>query len=372
MRQPPLGDTGSTGALRFFGIPVRFHFTFVLLFTFLVVAGSGERQSPAMTAVYVVALIASVLLHELGHAATARAFGIRTVEIVMYPIGGLSRLDRRPRPREELWIALAGPAANVALAGAILARLAVRGRLLPPAALLDATDANLPERLAIGNLLLGAFNLLPAYPMDGGRVLRALLALFRPEEEATRLAAAAGRALAVALGLAGLLAGSFLLVFVALFVYLGATQEAAVARGRALTAGATVRAAMITDLRTLSHGQTLRAAGDLLLSSSQQDFPVVHGGRVVGLLTRAALLRATLAEGPDAYVAGVMERDFPRAHPDDDLWQATAAMRGPGACVLVMDGDALVGMLTSENVTEFLLLRQVRATHDALAARASA
>jgi CBS domain-containing protein len=161
----------------------------------------------------------------------------------------------------------------------------------------EPTDANLAERIALGNLLLFAFNLLPAYPMDGGRILRSVLALRRPEDEATRIAASAGQMLAILLGLAGLLWGNFMLIFVALFVYLGASQEGAAVRGRILTVGFPVRAAMITDFRTISHGQSIRDAGNLLLATSQHDFPVVHGDSVVGLLTRSQLIRAMLTEG---------------------------------------------------------------------------
>src|SRR6185295_2737036 len=174
------------------------------------------------------------------------------------------------------------------------------------------TDTNLIERIAVGNLLLGIFNLLPAYPMDGGRILRALIALRRPEAEATRIAASAGRFLAIAMGLFGLLSENSLLVFVALFVYLGASQEGAAARGRLLTSGFPVRAATVTDFRTLLHGNTIRDAGDLLLATSQQDFPVVHGEEVIGLLSRSALLRAMLRDGPESYVAAAMDRDFVR------------------------------------------------------------
>jgi CBS domain-containing protein len=222
------------------------------------------------------------------------------------------------------------------------------------------TDANLATRVAFGNLLLCLFNLLPAYPMDGGRILRSFLALRKPEEEATRIAAGAGQALAILMGLAGLLWGNFVLVFVALFVYLGAAQEGAAVRGRILTTGFPVHAAMITDFRTLQHGDTIRDAGNLLLSTSQHDFPVMHGETVLGLLTRAALVRAMLTEGPEGYVAGAMNRDFVRFTPDQALQEVLPSVSTPGACALVMDtNDKLLGLLTSENVSEFLLLRQV-------------
>jgi len=350
---------GSLGTVKVFGVPVRLHFTFILLLVFLLFIGVGGRQSGATTALYILGLFASVLLHEIGHALMARRYGIHTTEIVMFPIGGVSRFERQPKAWEELWITLAGPAVNLLIAVALLAWVATQQGFVALEKLAEPTDANLAERLALGNLLLCVFNLLPAYPMDGGRVLRAFLALRRPEEEATRMAAGAGQALAFLMGLAGLLWGNFMLVFVALFVYLGAFQEGAAARGRILTSGFPVHAAMITDFRTLKHGDTIRDAGQLLLATSQHDFPVIVGDQVAGLLSRAALLRAMMAEGPDAYVAGVMDREFKRVTPETPLSEALPLVSGPGACVLVMDEEGkLQGMLTSENVSEFILLRQ--------------
>jgi Zn-dependent protease/CBS domain-containing protein len=365
MNDQPAGKTqasesaGTMGVVRLFGVPVRFHFTFVLLLVFLLFIGVGGKQSGGTTALYVLALFASVLLHELGHAAIARLYGIRTVEIVMYPIGGIARPERAPRAREELWIALAGPVVNALIAAGLFGWLVASGGFVPVELLKEPTDANLMQRVASGNLLLFLFNLLPAYPMDGGRILRSLLALYRPEEEATRIAAGAGQGLAVLLGLAGMLWGNFVLLFVALFVYLGAAQEGAAARGRILTSGYPVRAAMITDYRTLTHGATIRDAGDLLLATSQHDFPVVYGESVLGLLTRSALMRAMMAEGPDAYVSGVMNREFLRVPPDMPLAEALPLVSAANSCALVMEDERLLGILTAENLGEFILLRQV-------------
>jgi Zn-dependent protease/CBS domain-containing protein len=350
---------GSIGTVKLFGVPVRLHFTFVLLLVFLLFIGIGAHQSGLFTALYVLALFASVLLHEVGHTLVARRFGIRTIEIVMFPIGGVSRPERQPPPREELWVALAGPLVNLFIGIGLLAWVAATVGIQSMEHLQEPTDANLAQRVGLGNLLLFAFNLLPAYPMDGGRILRSLLALHWPVEEATRMAARAGQILAFLLGLAGLLYGNFMLMFVALFVYLGAAQEGMAARGRIFTAGFPVRAAMITDFRTLEHGQTIRDAGELLLKTSQHDFPVVAGHAVAGLLSRAALVRAMMTGGPDAYIAGAMDRDFQRTTPEAPLSEALPKLTGPERCVLVLDGDErLVGMLTSENVSEFILLRQ--------------
>mgnify|MGYP000713559769 CR=1 FL=1 len=357
--QQPAPIAGAVGSFRVLGVPVRFHFTFLLLLVFLLFLGFSGRQSGPATAVYVLALFGSVLLHELGHSLAARFYGVKTVEIVMFPIGGVARLDRALRAREELWIALAGPAVNFVIAAAILSYLFATNSLVPAEQLLNATDENLLERIAIGNIILALFNLLPAYPMDGGRVLRSLLARFRPENEATRVAAKTGRIFAGLMGLYGLLSMNFMLVFVALFVYLGANQEGVAAEGRALTEGIPVRAAMIRDFRTLEHGSTIRDAAELLIATSQQDFPVVFGERVMGLLGRAELLKAIVSAGPDAYVSSVMNRDFLSLSPDELLPDAMQKLTAGGSCALVLENDRLVGLLTVENISEYLLLRKV-------------
>ena len=363
----PARIPGSLAAVTVFGVPVRFHFTFVLMLIFLVFIGFGDKQSGASTAIYIAALFGCVLLHELGHTLVARRYGIKTLEIVMFPIGGISRPERQPKPSEELPISLAGPLVNLLIGLALIGWVTIQQGWVALEALKEPTDANLAERIAFGNIALFLFNMLPAYPMDGGRILRSFLALHRPIEEATRIAAGAGQTLAILMGLAGLLWGNFVLMFVALFVYLGAFQEGAAAKGRIFTSGFPVSAAMITDFRTLTHGQTIRDAGNLLLSTSQHDFPVVHGDSVIGLLTRAALVQAMLNQGPDAYVASAMNREFARVSPDMPLADALPQLSGPGACALVMDsGDRLLGMLTSEHVSEFIVLRQVSAAQERL------
>jgi Zn-dependent protease len=350
---------GTMGAIRLFGVPVRFHFTFVLLVVFLIVFGLGNRQSGLMFVLYIFALFASVLLHELGHAWAGRQYGVRTIEIVMFPIGGLARLEKNPPPNQELWIALAGPFVNIIIATVLLGYLYYRNQIEAITSLFDPTDANLMQRVALGNLILAAFNMLPAFPMDGGRVLRALIARYKPVDEATRIAAATGRMLAIGMGLYGLLSMHFMLLFIAFFVYLGAAQEGAAAMGRTLTHGIPVRAAMVTEYHTLPHGSTIRDAANLLLATTQQDFPVVHGPNVIGLLPRNALLRAMAAEGPESYVSAAMERDYLRLSPEMDLAEALPAMGAAGSCALVMDEeDRLVGLLTTENLSEFLLLRR--------------
>ena len=359
-------ETRPARGLRILGVPIRLHFTFVLLLIFIITFGARGGESALFNVIYILALFTSVLLHELGHVAVSKRYGIRTLEIVMYPIGGVARLERSPKPSEELWIALAGPAVTVLIAAALWAYLGFMRAEVDLNALTSPSDANLLARIAIGNLVLGAFNMVPAFPMDGGRVLRALLARWQPEEKATHMAASAGRVFAILIGLYGLLSMQFMLIFIAFFVYLGATQETAAVVGRSLTEGIPVRSAMITDYRTLEHGTTVREAASMLLSTSQQDFPVVLGVQVMGLLGRNALLRGMAVDGPDAYVAGIMDRAFPRVAPEMALAEAIPLL-GQTSCVLVMDEDNLLGLLTRENVSEFMMLRKFGMSADARA-----
>jgi Zn-dependent protease/predicted transcriptional regulator len=351
--------TDSISRVRILGVPVRFHFTFVLFLLALLVLGLGKSRTGPFTIAYLLSLFLSVLLHEFGHALVARRFGVHTTEITMLPFGGVSRMERSLKPHEEFWVALAGPAVNLLLSLILFACVYWRNQNVDVRNLNVPTDANLLLQVAFGNLLLAAFNLLPAFPMDGGRALRAILARFRDEDNATRIAAAAGRWLAFAICTYGLLNQEYLLVFVAFSIYVGAAQEGTAAMGRALTHGIPVRAAMVTDFRVLNHGNTIGDAAKLLLASSQQDFPVFSGEQVVGLLHRNGLLRGMADEGADAYVASAMNRQYISLDPDMDLAEALPLMAEAGSCALVMEGEHLAGLLTAENLSEFLLLRRV-------------
>jgi Zn-dependent protease len=348
----------SMGSIRLMGVPIRLHFTFVLLLIFLLVIGLGSDQSPAYYSLFILAMIGSVLLHEFGHSFISSLYGIRTLEIVMYPIGGVARMARPAKPREEFWIALTGPVVNLLIAGAICGVMYSQNKAFNVFALDQPSDANLADRIVLGNLILAGFNLLPAFPMDGGRMFRALISKIRSEYEATRIATWSGRMLAISMGLYGFIYMP-MLAFVAFFIYLGAANEGAASRGRSLTQGIPVRAAMVTEYHTLPHGSTVRDAANLLLATSQQDFPVVHGDQVIGLLGRNALLRGMAVDGGVSYVASYMEREFATVAADKDLSEILPAMAHAGACALVMEEGRLLGMLTAENLSQFLLLRSV-------------
>ena len=347
------------GAFR--GIPLYVHATFVLLLSWILishlVAGHGIRS--AMTgAAFIVLLFACVVLHEFGHALTAQRYGVRTRDITLYPIGGVARLERIPRnPHQELWIALAGPAVNVAIAGVLFAVLASSHALTGGPAI-QVVGGNLANKLMWVNLMLAGFNLLPAFPMDGGRVLRAFLATRMEYGRATQIAAGVGQAMAFLFGLVGLFYNPFLL-FIALFVYIGAAQEAAAVQADLAFRGVPVGRAMMTKFDTLSPGDPLSRAMEQLLGGAQNDFPVVENGAVVGILTRAALVKSLREHGSQAPVAGAMQPAAPAVASTDSLEAAFHQMReGETQTVPVVDGARLVGLLTVENIGEFLLLRQ--------------
>lgn len=339
------------------GIGVYVHATFLILIAWVAFAHWQTDRSVAAAAAgvaFILALFACVVLHELGHALTARRFGIKTRDITLLPIGGLARLERMPDdPRQELWVALAGPAVNLVIAAGLFVVVQGTGALAPLTTL-TLTSGSFLERLMIVNLFLAVFNMLPAFPMDGGRVLRALLATRMEYARATQVAATIGQGMAFFFGLLGLFTNPFLM-FVALFVWIGAGQEAAMTQMRSALGGIPLERAMITEFRTLSVQDTLARAVELLLSGAQQDFPVLDGRTVVGILTRADLLTALARRDQRSPVAEVMRRDFHVADAADMIDVALQRLQGHECQTIpILRRGELVGLLTMDNVGEFL------------------
>jgi len=357
------GTGWSIQVARVLDIPIRVHFTFLLLLVWFAMTASARGQTVPGAVIFLLLVFLCVALHELGHAAMARRFGVRTHEIVLYPIGGIARLESMPSGRAELFIALAGPAVNLIIAAA-LAVPVLSNYGADPAAVAAAGSAGvlLPLLLMV-NILLFAFNLIPAFPMDGGRVLRAVLSLRLPAERATDIAAAVGQGIAILMGAVGLFAGNIWWMFIAFFVFLGAAHEAVYVRQRTTVEGRMVREAMITRFETLNPTSTLSDAARHLLDTHQQDFPVVDAwGRVAGVLTRARLLQGLAGHGPDTAVLEVMDRDVASVGPDEPMERAFTSLReAPSSTVVVLEQDRLIGMVTLENLTEFIeVARSIR------------
>jgi len=342
------------------GIPIYVHWTFLILIVGIVVNHWLEGHNLATTLAgvgFVLSLFGCVVLHELGHAMMARRFGVPTADITLLPIGGVARLQRIPeRPGQELLIALAGPAVNVAIVAVLLLiGISLPGNIQNPNHLVR--EQFLSKLLEV-NAFLALFNLLPAFPMDGGRVLRALLAMRLPYARATRLAASVGQVMAIAFGLFGFVGGNPILFLIALFVWIGAESEAVQVEERLELKDVSVREAMLTEYHTLTPYDTLGHAADLLLAGTQHDFPVVAHDHLVAILTRSELLAGLTQAGRDARVGDFAKTEVGTVEADSLLVPAVARLReGGGPCLQVLDDGRPVGLLTMENIGEFLMVR---------------
>jgi Zn-dependent protease/CBS domain-containing protein len=343
---------------RIAGIQLRIHVTFLLLIGWLALSyyAQGGSAVALNRVLFVLLLFLCIVLHEFGHALAAKAFGINTPDITLLPIGGIARLERIPdKPSQELAVAIAGPLVNVVIALCLLVVLGSRAAINQE----TVEGPDLLAQLFAVNIWIVLFNMLPAFPMDGGRVLRALLAMRMSYGRATRVAARVGQAFAFIFGFIGLFGNPFLL-FIALFVYMGASQEAALAQLKDLSRGVSVSSAMVRDFRALPENATLREAVDVLLATAQHDFPVVDDtGTFVGILTRRDLVAALQRGDPDTRVGEVMRRDIPTITPGMHLYEALRIMEQSGANVLpVLDHSKRpVGLLTPERLTELMMIK---------------
>ncbi|MCX7722695.1 MAG: site-2 protease family protein [Verrucomicrobiae bacterium] len=321
-------------------------------------AQRGRVADAVMGIVFIITIFGIVVLHELGHALAARRYGIRTRDITLLPIGGVARLERMPEdPRQELVVALAGPAVNVALAVALLF-LVLPTMQFDQLGRVHVFGGTFLLNLFLVNVWMAAFNLIPAFPMDGGRVLRALLAMRFDYVRATQVAAGIGQFLALGFVVAGLLLPNPFLLFIALFVWLGAAGEASMVQMKNALGGIPIRQVMITNYQTLAPNDPLSRAVEHILAGFQQDFPVVDGDRVVGVLTRADLLAALAQRGTGALVGEVMQRDFMTADPAEMAETVFNRLQECNCHSLpVVQNGRLIGILTADNVGEFLMIQ---------------
>lgn len=363
----------SVNLVRIRGIQLRVHVTFALILVWGAYYWGTQADDGAHGALFGVAatllLFLCVTLHELGHSVQARAYGIQVPDITLYPIGGVARLQEIPaEPVKEFRIAIAGPLVNLVIVavlwviGGIVGIPALRwpGDLFH--VLRNPTWKLLLPYLAFANLSLFLFNLLPAFPMDGGRILRSLLAMRLDYRRATGIAVAIGQAMAFLFGLYGFATGEYFLILVAIFVYMGAGQEGQQTSIRELLGDTTVAQGMIRQPWSVAPEFPLGRAIELTLSTAQSDFPVVdRAGRVVGLLTLADLL-AALPERPNAAIGDVMRRDFPTARPEERLVdvQARVAESGGRAIPVLTPDGGLAGLLTMTDIGEVIQVLQVQ------------
>jgi Zn-dependent protease/CBS domain-containing protein len=356
-----------SGSIKLFevgGTAVRLHPTFFLLLLWIgaVYWIRGGPQEAIGGVIFIAILFVCVLLHEFGHVWMAKQYGIRTPDVTLLPIGGVASMERMPeKPGQEILVALAGPAVNLVIAFALTLVLGVAFDPMEIARL-EEPHSSLIARVAAANLALFVFNLIPAFPMDGGRVLRALLTLRLGFRRATQVAAWIGQALAIGLGFAGLF-GNPLLILIAIFIFLAASAEAGQVQARDLARGYLASQAMITSFQTLNPTSTADDAATLLLRTTQQEFPVTDAaGRLRGVLTREALIRALSERGGATPVLEFMTEDI-RTVPANACLDTVldALQKGPVGVIGVVDGQQrLLGYVTSENIAEMLTIRSSR------------
>lgn len=343
-----------------FGIRVRVHFTFILLLVWMAVLAPNLESNAGLLGLVVVGLLMSVVLHELGHALTARRYGIETREIVLTPIGGVARLDGYPQGLAELAIAAAGPLVNLALAVVLFFGLVVAG--LPPwgaGAVVDLPSAL--QWLLFGNLCLFALNLLPAFPLDGGRILRSALSFLMGQERATRIATRLGMALAAVLGLAALVPWALgpmfnvLMLLTAFFVLLGATRESSLVKTLQALEGRRAGEAMMTRCERLAPQDTIEWAVRMLLSTTQRQFPVVDGwGRIAGEVDRDRLLEFVARCPGDTPLLELMNREPLTVTEDCDLLEVLRQLQSSARALWVVRDHELRGMLTADGLSQFV------------------
>lgn len=346
---------------RIAGIGIDVHATFAFLLAWIALVEYQRTRSLEAVlygVVFILAVFASVIAHEYGHALTARRYGVGTRNILILPIGGVASLERIPsEPRQELVIAVAGPLVTVAIVGLLYLLLRFTGAPVTASTAEGYLALPFLARLMWVNVWLAAFNILPAFPMDGGRMLRAALAMRFDYVKATTIASYVGRAFALLFGIVGLYVNPFL-VFIAIFVWIGASGESWNVQLQAALRGLPVASVMIRDLRTLQPDESLGRAVDHLLAGFQQDFPVVQDGQgVVGVLTRTDLVKALAQHGTGAPVSVAMRSDFTVAHPGEPLEEAFTRLQGsPVRTMPVVRDGTLLGVLTLDNVGEFFMV----------------
>ncbi len=347
------------------GIPIRIHVTFfliLLLGAYQWGSITGTLNGAVFGIALMVLLFVCVTLHELGHSVVAKFFGIPVRQIVLLPLGGIAQITKNPeKPLHELLIAIAGPLVNVVIAILLLATLGFSAapQMLTGHGLLPDTMSNTPSLLTLlswllmANISLAIFNLIPAFPLDGGRVFRALIAMFTGYPQATRLASAIGQFIAIGLGIYGVLIGNFILVLVAVFIFFGAGQESTETEAKNVLNTLQVGDSYNKHALTLAVGDRVSQAVDYILTSYQPDFAVLQGSSLIGIVTREDVLRALANIPTDTFVTEIMERELLKVEASRSLEEVRRAMAEQGVrIVAVYNAANYLGLISMEDIVE--------------------
>jgi Zn-dependent protease/predicted transcriptional regulator len=339
---------------RLAGIDFYLHWTFILLIVglaFLQYSGGAPLESIVASVGLMLAMFGCVALHEFGHALAAAQFGVKTKDITLLPIGGVARLERMPeKPWQELIVAVAGPAVNVAIAAGLFAVLAVGGnlgQLRGDLAVAQAADGDFLVKLLMVNVGLVLFNMLPSFPMDGGRVLRSVLAMFMPHVTATTIAARVGQVMAGLFAIGGLLTASPMLILVALFVFFAAQAELAHSKQQAMIGDAVAGSAMSQRFLVVSRNDAAGRIAEAMWTGSQPDFPVLDEGRVVGMLSRQDVWQALQSGKPHLTAGELMRREVVSIAETAPIAKVMELLQSSGAStIVVLRGAEMAGLIT--------------------------
>jgi Zn-dependent protease len=347
-------------------IDIYIHVTFMLLIYFVGVSYWNQQGTIAAVVFgvgFILSIFGCVVLHEYGHSLTARRYGIRTRSITLLPIGGIASLEKMPDdPRQEINVAIAGPAVNFVIALILYMYLGFRD-VQGIAEEAGLTVDSFLYRLMIVNLFIGGFNLLPAFPMDGGRVLRAALAMRMDYDLATQKAARIGQYFAVAMGVFGMMYNPFL-VFIAIFIWFGASMESSAGQLHSILGHASVRHAMLSEFHTLSPEDTLATAVELTLAGSQKDFPVGYRNKLDKVLYHGDLIRGLQEKGEHALISDLALQNILCADIHEPLGKLLQRMQGnPAQMIGVIDAGEVVGLLNLENILELIKIQKAVEKH---------
>ncbi|MGB1241575.1 MAG: site-2 protease family protein [Chitinophagales bacterium] len=360
------------GQLSGIGVFIHWTFTFILLYVaYQVIEDGGDIWDILIGEAFLLLIYLCVVLHEMGHILAARKYGVDTLHIVLYPIGGVASLERIPeKPFEELIVAIAGPMVNVGIALGLslyiftsldVPSLSNIDEMIRFSSTLNAFDEFIVG-LAFVNLLLVGFNLIPAFPMDGGRVLRALLAMKINRVKATKIASTIGQAFAILFVIWGFLPVPIqpFTILIGLFIYMAAMGENKMVYSEATLSGFKVQDVMRTNFMSINSNCYLADAVKLLLTGSEDDFIVLEGNKPIGVLFRKNLMTAVKANQVTT-IANITIREIPLLHPEQDILKVFQLMQQKRLHILpvVDETRQLIGVLDRRNLNDFISLQDV-------------
>lgn len=357
---------GSLKIGRIAGIGIFIHWTFTLLIAFIIFSNyrAGQNSEQIMwSIIFVLSIFVTVLLHELGHAIAAKRYNIKTKDITLLPIGGLARLESLPeKPKEELVVAIAGPAVNMALALITGIFITIPGAEDLTMQLSNGINSsNFFLNFFIVNLWLALFNLIPAFPMDGGRMLRAILSMKFERHVATNIAARIGQVFAIAFIFLGVFINPFL-VFIGLFIFLAAKAESEYVQTKSMLNGYKVKDALMHQYNSIDAGQTIKTAVKMLLDGQFKNFLVTENSHSVGTLSRDEIIKALSEQGENEVVYKVMNKDLIFLNADDPLETAYQQVQEHKSTLMpVVEDNKLIGALDTENILEFIMVKGAQA-----------